>query len=73
MRGNPFCCLLTQGREKLDVVGKTLDELVKTKEENGRELFDQSAATYSQSRAFMIIAIRRVFCWLWGLALSYPV
>jgi methyl-accepting chemotaxis protein len=45
------------GREKVDVAGNLLDQLSKVKEENGQKLFEESAAIYSQSRIFMLIAI----------------
>ncbi len=47
----------TAGREKIDVAGSILGELVKVKEENGQKLFDESQAIYSQNRNILIIAV----------------
>src|SRR5208337_741224 len=58
----------TLGREKIDVATNLLAELVKTKEEHGRQHFENSAALYAQSRNLMLIVI--LACVLLGVGLG---
>lgn len=47
----------SKGREKADALDNIFEELVKVKEENGKEAYDDGNALYSRCRNFMLGAI----------------
>ncbi len=61
----------TMGREKVDTVDSLLTELVRLKEENGKQAYDDSDVLYAQSRIFMLSAILAAV--LLGVGLGFAI